>query len=51
MEVTKKSNATVKRYLQILKTIGLIEFRGSAKTGKYYLTNDAIKKLKKVNEG
>jgi DNA-binding IclR family transcriptional regulator len=48
MEVTKKSNATVKRYLKLLKTINLIEFRGSAKTGKYYITEAATKKLKQI---
>jgi len=35
MSKTSKSNATVKRYLNILKTIDLIEFKGAAKTGKF----------------
>jgi ATP-dependent DNA helicase RecG len=46
MDATGKSNATVKRYLKVLREIGLIEFRGAAKTGKYYLTANAIKKIK-----
>ncbi|WP_269240004.1 hypothetical protein [Flavobacterium limnophilum] len=44
MGVTNKSNATVKRYLQLLKAIQAIEFRGSVKTGKYYLTEEMVKK-------
>ncbi|MCD4698199.1 MAG: winged helix-turn-helix transcriptional regulator [Bacteroidales bacterium] len=35
MSKTSKSNATVKRYLNILKTIDLIEFKGATKTGKF----------------
>ena len=46
MEKTGKSNATVKRYLQILKTIKLIEFKGSAKTGKYFIAPKAVIKMK-----
>ena len=34
-----KSHRTVQRYLKLLKTLGVIEFIGAAKTGKYYLTN------------
>ena len=41
-----KSNATVKRYLQILKTIGLVEFIGTPKTGKYYINPSALSKMK-----
>ena len=47
MKKTGKSNATVKRYLQILKTINLIEFKGAAKIGKYFLTKIAINKIAK----
>jgi ATP-dependent DNA helicase RecG len=47
MQKTGKSNATVKRYLQLLKAINLIEFKGSAKTGKYYITTKAFTKMKK----
>lgn len=46
MESTGKSNATAKRYLQILKEIGLVEFKGAAKTGKYHFTAKAERKLK-----
>ena len=46
MDATGKSNATVKRYLQVLREINYIEFKGSAKTGRYYLTNQAEKKIK-----
>ena len=42
-----KSNAQVKRYLQILRTIHLIEFKGAAKTGKYFITPYALAKIKK----
>jgi len=45
MEATGRSNATVKRYLQTLKNIGLIEFKGSPKTGKYFITSTTAKKL------
>ncbi len=47
MRKTGKSNATVKRYLQILKTIDLIEFKGAAKTGKYSITPKALTKINK----
>ena len=46
MDATGKSNATVKRYLQVLREINFIEFKGAAKTGKYFLTNQAEIKLK-----
>jgi ATP-dependent DNA helicase RecG len=46
MDGTRKSNAQVKRYLQTLKILDLIEFQGAAKTGKYYLTNKMKEKLK-----
>lgn len=46
MERTGKSNAQVKRYLQTLKALDLIEFRGAPKTGKYYLTKKLKLKLK-----
>lgn len=38
MDKTGKSNAQVKRYIQKLKNLDLIEFIGSPKTGKYFLT-------------
>jgi DNA-binding IclR family transcriptional regulator len=46
MNAIGKSNATAKRYLQILKTIDLIEFKGAAKTGKYFITPIALAKMK-----
>lgn len=46
MDATGKSIATVKRYLQILREINFIEFRGAAKTGRYYLTNQYEKKIR-----
>lgn len=46
MDATGKSNATVKRYLQVLREINFIEFKGAAKIGRYYLTNQAEKKIK-----
>jgi len=42
---TGKSIATVKRYIQTLKSIGLIEFKGSSKTGKYFLTAKVANRL------
>jgi len=48
MSKTGKSNATVKRYLQILKTIEFIEFKGAAKTGKYLISSKAAAKLIKT---
>lgn len=41
-----KSHRTIQRYIQLLKTLGLIEFKGAAKTGKYYLTAKAARGLK-----
>ena len=41
-----KSHRTVQRYIQLLKTLDLIEFQGAAKTGKYYLTKKMQTKLK-----
>lgn len=32
-----KSSSSIDRYLKILKDIGLIEYKGSPKTGKYYI--------------
>ncbi len=40
MGINSKSSRTIQRYLQILKKISLIEFKGSAKTGKYYLIKE-----------
>jgi ATP-dependent DNA helicase RecG len=47
MDKTGKSNATVKRYLQTLKELELVEFRGAAKTGKYFVKPKALAKIKK----
>ena len=47
MDKTGKSNATVKRYLQILKIIDLVEFKGTPKTGKYFITPVALIKMKR----
>ena len=44
-KTVKKSLRTVQRYLQLLKAIGLIEFKGAAKTGRYFLTKDMHDKL------
>jgi ATP-dependent DNA helicase RecG len=46
IESIGKSHRTTQRYLQILKTLDLIEFNGAAKTGKYYLTKKMKAKLK-----
>jgi ATP-dependent DNA helicase RecG len=42
-----KSSATVKRYLQTLKAIGIIEFKGAAKTGKYFVNKTALARIKR----
>jgi DNA-binding IclR family transcriptional regulator len=47
MDITGRSNATVKRYLQILRVIGFAEFRGASKTGRYFITKDALSKISK----
>lgn len=41
-----KSHRTIQRYIQLLKTLDLIEFKGAAKTGKYYLTAKTERRLK-----
>ena len=41
-----KGKTTIERYLKVLKRIELIEYRGSKKTGGYYLTEKANDKLK-----
>lgn len=46
MEATQKSNATAKRYLQLFKLLGLVEFKGSPKSGKYCLTEKMKAKVK-----
>lgn len=46
IKATNKSRRTVQRYIQILKTLELIEFQGAPKTGKYFLTKKMIAKLK-----
>jgi ATP-dependent DNA helicase RecG len=40
-----KSHRTVQRYLQILKAIGFIEFRGVPKSGKYFTTQKAMDRI------
>jgi predicted HTH transcriptional regulator len=46
VESSKKGFATVKRYLKILKDNNLVEYKGSKKTGGYYLTDEAKEKLR-----
>ena len=41
-----KGKTTLERYLKVLKEYDLIEYRGSKKTGGYYLTEKANEKLK-----
>jgi ATP-dependent DNA helicase RecG len=43
---TGKGKTTVHRYVSILKDNEIIEYKGARKTGGYYLTNNAIEKLK-----
>jgi len=43
---TEKGRTTIFRYLNILKSDGLIEYRGSKKTGGYYLTEKSKTTLK-----
>ena len=45
IEKTGKSIATVKRHIQILNKLYIIEFKGAAKTGKYFLTESFRKKI------
>jgi predicted HTH transcriptional regulator len=46
VENSGKGFATVKRYLKILKDKNLVEYKGSKKTGGYYLTDETKEKLK-----
>jgi len=41
-----KGKTTLERYLKVLKENDLIEYKGSKKTGGYYLTEKAKDKLK-----
>lgn len=50
MSKTGKSNATVKRYLHKLKALHLAEFKGAAKTGKYYINEKVKSKININNE-
>jgi len=45
VKTIEKSHRTIQRYIQLLKTIEFIEFRGTAKTGKYFLTAKAKRDL------
>lgn len=36
-----KSKPTVERYLKVARKLNVIEYKGAAKTGGYYLTEDA----------
>lgn len=47
IDAVGKSHRTIQRYLQILKTINFVEFRGAAKTGRYFLTDNTLKKIKR----
>ncbi len=40
-----KSKPTTERYLKILKSLGVIEFKGAPKTGGYHLTEEFKRKL------
>lgn len=42
-----KSKATLKRYLLILKTIDIVEIKGTTRNGRYFIKKDALIKLKK----
>ncbi|MDR3245747.1 MAG: ArsR family transcriptional regulator, partial [Prevotellaceae bacterium] len=41
-----KGLRTTERYIQILRKKGIVEYRGSKKTGGYYLTGTTKDKLK-----
>ena len=51
MQKTHKSNATAKRYLQILREAGIVEFIGAAKSGKYYIKPKVMIKTKETLSG
>jgi ATP-dependent DNA helicase RecG len=40
------SVSTIERYIDLLKKIGLVEYKGAPKTGTYYLTDKMKSKLK-----
>ena len=46
--ITQKGQATTDRYIKILKDAGIIEFKGSRKTGGYYLTQPVKDRLQKT---
>jgi ATP-dependent DNA helicase RecG len=51
MQMVKFSERSIERYLQQLKEVGLIEFRGDApKTGGYYLTKELRNKFDEQKE-
>ena len=50
MGATGKSNATVKRYLQTLREINFVEFKGATKSGKYFLTKYALNKIAELKK-
>jgi len=43
--LTQKEQATTDRYLKLLKDAHLIEFKGSRKTGGYYLTKETKERI------
>ena len=43
----KKAKATTERYIKLLRTMGLIEFKGAPKTGGYFLSEKANNKISK----
>ena len=47
INLTQKEQATTDRYIKILKDAHLIEFKGSRKTGGYYLTKETKDKIEK----
>ena len=47
INLTRKEQATTDRYIKILKDVHIIEYKGSKKTGGYYLTREAIDRIEK----
>lgn len=50
VEKRGKSRATIERYLKLARLFGITEFKGSPRTGGYYITNllrDSIENKKR----
>ena len=47
INLTRKEQATTDRYIKLLKDANILEYKGSRKTGGYYLTREVIDRIEK----